>query len=165
MVGNAGRISSKSIRMASSIDLMTFRQGRIRGAGAESIIPPYQFGVETSRCRSFSEPHECWRWRNHKPVYADFKKEMWVQTSPAVSARQMRRFWSSGLLTGSYPARGGISPVKSGCGKCWVMKKGVPREGSIPSRRLSARALTLYFPQRCFCIGSGWPTMSKVTLN
>jgi hypothetical protein len=26
-----------------------------------------------------SEPHEYWRWRNHKPTYADFKKEMWVK--------------------------------------------------------------------------------------
>jgi hypothetical protein len=27
-----------------------------------------------------SEPHEYLRWRNHKPNYADFKKEMRVKT-------------------------------------------------------------------------------------
>jgi hypothetical protein len=32
-----------------------------------------------------SEPHEYWRWRNHKPTYADFKKEMWVELWSATS--------------------------------------------------------------------------------
>ncbi len=51
-----------------------------------------------------SEPHEYWRWRNHKPTYADFKKEMWANSeirvrvfaSPMLFCR-MPRFPAIGL--------------------------------------------------------------------